>query len=145
MSFFVVGLIGFIVCLIIFIIKLIRKKPKKLIGILTVAFFAIGIAGMIYLMNTPAVETVKANYEKIMAGEMNDKIVDLVGDIEDIKRDGEVYFITIKTSEGTYEAIATEDAAGSFPRVGDKRVKMYVSPSNTDDGTLVITVLSFRK
>ena len=100
---------------------------------------------MISAMNTPSLETVTANYDKIMNGEMNGQLVDLVGDIEDIKQDGELYRLTIKTSDGVYQAVTTKDVAGSFPRVGDKRVKMYVTPDYAKDGTLVITIVCFRK
>ncbi len=145
MGLFVVGVIGFIVCGIILLIKAIRKKPKKAAGILTGAFFVVALATMIWAMNTPAAETVKADYYKIMAGEMNGQIVDLVGDIEDIKRDGELYFVTIRASDGVYEAVALEDTGGKFPNVGDKRVKMYIVPDYTDDGQLVITIIGFRQ
>ena len=145
MGMFFVGAIGFIVCLIILVVKAVRKKPKKVIGVLTVLFLVIGVAGMISAMNTPSLETVTANYDKIMNGEMNGQLVDLVGDIEDIKQDGELYRLTIKTSDGVYQAFTTKDVAGSFPRVGDKRVKMYVTPDYAKDGTLVITIVSFRK
>jgi len=144
MGLFVVGVIGFIVCGIILLAKVIRKKPKKVTGILTGVFFVVALATMIWAMNTPAVETVKADYNKIMAGEMNGQIVDLVGDIEDIKRDGELYFVTIRASDGVYEAFALDETSGKFPNVGDKRVKMYVVPDQADNGQLVITILSFR-
>ncbi len=145
MGMFFVGAIGFIVCLIILVVKAVRKKPKKIIGILTGLFLVIGIVGMISAMNTPAIKTVTANYDKIMNGEMNGQIVDLVGDIEDIKQDGELYHVTIKTSEGVYQAVTTKDVAGTFPRVGDKRVKMYVTPEYSESNQVVITIISFRK
>ncbi len=145
MALFFIGLAGFVVCLIMLIIQAIRKKSKKLVGILTAVFFAVGIIGMITAMNTPAVEIVKADYKKIMAGELNGKLVDLTGDIEDIRKDGDLYYITIRTSDGIYEAITTDNVAGTFPRVGDKNVKMYVTPDYTEDGSLVITINSFRK
>lgn len=144
MGLFVVSVIGFIVCGIILLAKVIRKKPKKVIGILTGAFFVVALATMIWAMNTPAAKTVKADYNKIMAGEMDGQIVDLVGDIENIKRDGVLYIFTISTPDGVYEAVALEDTGGKFPNVGDKRVKMYVVPDQADNGQLVITILSFR-
>ena len=145
MALFFIGLIGFVVCLIMLIIQAIRKKSKKLVGILTAVFFVVGIIGMITAMNTPAVEIVKADYKKIMAGELNGKLVDLTGDIEDIRKDGDLYYITIRTSDGVYEAVTTDNVAGTFPQVGDKNVKMYVTPDYTEDGSLVITIISFRK
>lgn len=145
MGMFFVGVIGFIVCLIILIVKAVRKKPKKIIGILTGLFLIIGIAGMISAMNTPSLETVTANYDKIMNGEMNGQIVDLVGDIEDIKQDGELYRLTIKTPDGVYQAVTTKDVSGPFPRVGDKRVKMYITTEYSESNQLVITIISFRK
>lgn len=145
MFLFFVGLIGFIVCVVILIIKAMRKKPKKAIGILTAVFLFFGLAGMIYAMSTPAVETVKADYKKIMAGEMNGQMVDLTGDIENIERDGDLYYITVKASDGIYKLATTKDVSGPFPQTGDKRVKMYVSPDYTVDGQLVIIVASFRK
>jgi len=145
MGMFFVGAIGLIVCLIILVVKAVRKKPKKIIGILTGLFLIIGIAGMISAMNTPSLETVTANYDKIMNGEMNGQIVDLVGDIEDIKQDGELYRLTIKTSDGVYQAVTTKDVSGTFPRVGDKRVKMYITPEYSESNQLVITIVSFRK
>lgn len=145
MILFFLGAIGFLVCLIIFVVKLIIKRPKKAIGILTGVFFGMTIIGMIIAMNTPAIETVPANYKKIMNGEMNGKIVDLVGDVEKIETVGELYVFKIKTSDGEYEAYTTKDVAGTFPQEGDKRVKMYVTPDYTDDGQLSITILSFRE
>ena len=145
MGMFFVGAIGFIVCLIVLVIKAVRKKPKKIIGILTGLFLIIGIAGMISAMNTPSLETVTANYDKIMNGEMNGQLIELVGDIEDIKQDGELYRLTIKTPEGVYQAVTTKDVSGTFPRVGDKRVKMYITPEYSESNQLVITIISFRK
>lgn len=145
MGMFFVGAIGFIVCLIILVVKAVRKKPKKIIGILTGLFLIIGIVGMISAMNTPSLETVTADYDKIMNGEMNGQLVDLVGDIEDIKQDGELYRLTIKTSDGVYQAVTTKNVSGTFPRVGDKRVKMYVTPEYSESNQLVITIISFRK
>lgn len=132
MGMFFVGAIGFIVCLIILVVKAVRKKPKKIIGILTGLFLVIGIVGMISAMNTPSIETVTANYDKIMNGEMNGQLVDLVGDIEDIKQDGELYRLTIKTPDGVYQAVTTKNVSGTFPRVGDKRVKMYITPEYSE-------------
>lgn len=145
MGMFFVGAIGFIVCLIVLVIKAVRKKPKKIIGILTGLFLIIGIVGMISAMNTPSLETVTANYDKIMNGEMNGQLVDIVGDIEDIKQDGELYRLTIKTSDGVYQAVTTKNVSGTFPRVGDKRVKMYITPEYSESNQLVITIISFRK
>jgi hypothetical protein len=145
MGMFFVGAIGLIVCLIILVVKVVRKKPKKIMGILTGLFLIIGVAGMISAMNTPSLETVTANYDKIMNGEMNGQLVDLVGDIEDIKQDGELYRLTIKTSDGVYQAVTTKNVSGIFPRVGDKRVKMYVTPEYSESNQLVITIISFRK
>ena len=145
MGMFFVGAIGFIVCLIVLVIKAVRKKPKKIIGILTGLFLIIGIAGMISAMNTPALETVTANYDKIMNGEMNGQLIELVGDIEDIKQDGELYRLTIKTPEGVYQAVTTKDVSGTFPRVGDKRVKMYITPEYSESNQLVIVIISFPK
>lgn len=145
MGMFFVGAIGLIVCLIILVVKVVRKKPKKIIGILTGLFLIIGIVGMISAMNTPSLETVTANYDKIMNGEMNGQLVDLVGDIEDIKQDGELYRLTIKTSDGVYQAVTTKNVSGTFPRVGDKRVKMYITPEYSESNQLVITIISFRK
>ena len=145
MGMFFVGAIGFIVCLIVLVIKAVRKKPKKIIGILTGLFLIIGIAGMISAMNTPALETVTANYDKIMNGEMNGQLIELVGDIEDIKQDGELYRLTIKTPEGVYQAVTTKDVSGTFPRVGDKRVKMYITPEYSESNQLVIIIISFPK
>lgn len=145
MGMFFVGAIGFIVCLIILVVKAVRKKPKKIIGILTGLFLIIGIVGMISAMNTPSLETVTADYDKIMNGEMNGQLVDLVGDIEDIKQDGELYRLTIKTSDGVYQAVTTKNVSGTFPRVGDKRVKMYITPEYSESNQLVITIISFRK
>jgi preprotein translocase subunit Sss1 len=145
MGMFFVGAIGFIICLIILVVKAVRKKPKKIIGILTGLFLIIGIVGMISAMNTPSLETVTADYDKIMNGEMNGQLVDLVGDIEDIKQDGELYRLTIKTSDGVYQAVTTKNVSGTFPRVGDKRVKMYVTPEYSESNQLVITIISFRK
>ena len=56
MGLFVVSVIGFIVCGIILLIKAIRKKPKKVIGVLTGVFFVVALATMIWAMNTPAVD-----------------------------------------------------------------------------------------
>ena len=145
MALFFIGLIGFVVCLIMLIIQAIRKKSKKLVGILTAVFFAVGIIGMITAMNTPAVEIVKADYKKIMAGELNGKVVDLTGDIEDIRKDRDLYYITIRTSEGVYEAVTTDNVAGTFPQVGDKNVKMYVTPDYIEDGRLIIVIIGFHK
>lgn len=145
MGMFFVGAIGLIVCLIILVVKVVRKKPKKIIGILTGLFLIIGIVGMISAMNTPSLETVTADYDKIMNGEMNGQLVDLVGDIEDIKQDGELYRLTIKTSDGVYQAVTTKNVSGTFPRVGDKRVKMYITPEYSESNQLVITIISFRK
>ncbi len=145
MGMFFVGAIGFIVCLIVLVIKAVRKKPKKIIGILTGLFLIIGIAGMISAMNTPSLETVTANYDKIMNGEMNGQLIELVGDIEDIKQDGELYRLTIKTPEGVYQAVTTKDVSGTFPRVGDKRVKMYITPEYSESNQLVIIIISFPK
>ena len=145
MGMFFVGAIGFIVCLIILVVKAVRKKPKKIIGILTGLFLIIGIAGMISAMNTPALETVTANYDKIMNGEMNGQLIELVGDIEDIKQDGELYRLTIKAPDGVYQAVTTKDVPGTFPRVGDKRVKMYITPEYSESNQLVIIIISFPK
>lgn len=145
MACFFVGVIGFLVCLVTLLFKVARKKPKKVTSVLMVVFLFIGIMGMVYAMRTPSIESVKADYNKIMNGEMNGKLVELVGDIDNITKYKELYFITISTPDGIYEATTTEDVKGTFPRVGDKRVKMYVTPDYTDDGTLVITIISFRK
>jgi len=145
MSVFFIGMTGFIICLIILIVKTAHKKPKKVIGFLTVAFLVMGITGMVYAMHTPAIKVVVADYDKIMNGEMNGQLIDLTGDIENIKQDGELYHLTIKTSDGVYQAVTTKDVAGTFPRVGDKRVKMYISSEYVDNNQLVITVVSFRQ
>jgi len=142
MGLFFVGAIGFVISLVLLIV---RKKSRKTFGILTGLFLLIAIAGMISAMNTPAIETVKADYDKIMAGEMNGEIIDLAGDIENIERDGDLYFITVNSPDGVYQLATTEDVAGEFPRVGDKRVKMYVTPEHSASGDLVITIISFRK
>ena len=145
MGLFFVGLIGFVISALLLVVRVIRKKSRKTFGILTALFLVVGLIGMISAMNTPAIETVKADYDKIMAGEMNGEIIDLAGDIENIERDGDLYFITVNSPDGVYQLATTEDVAGEFPRVGDKRVKMYVTPEHSASGDLVITIISFRK
>lgn len=103
------------------------------------------IRGVGVYMSGPAIETVPADYQKIMNGELNDKLVDLTGDIEYIESVGELYILKIKTQDGDYIAYTTKDVAGQFPREGDKRVKMYISPSYDENGELVITIISFHK
>ena len=132
-------------CLIIFAVRLAIKRPAKLFGILMGAFFIITVVGVGVYMSGPAIETVPADYQKIMNGELNDKLVDLTGDIEYIESVGELYILKIKTQDGDYIAYTTKDVAGQFPREGDKRVKMYISPSYDENGELVITIISFHK
>jgi len=55
-TLFFVGLCGFLVCLVMLVVKAVCKKPKKVTGILTALFLLIGFAGMIYAMYTPAID-----------------------------------------------------------------------------------------
>lgn len=54
--FFLVGGLGFLVCLVTLINKAIRKKPKKVTAILMSSFLVMGVSSMIYAMSTPAID-----------------------------------------------------------------------------------------
>mgnify|MGYP000859422699 FL=1 len=77
MGLFFVGLIGFLVCLVVLLIKVAHKKPKKVFGILTTVFLILGIAGMVQAMNTPAVDP------KTMVGTGSTVSPDTTSDSED--------------------------------------------------------------
>lgn len=67
--FFLVGGLGFLVCLVTLIIQSIRKKPKKVAAILMAVFLIMGVSSMVYAMSTPAIDpsTVVANGEIVDA------------------------------------------------------------------------------
>lgn len=119
MGLFVVSVIGFIVCGIILLIKAIRKKPKKVIGILTGAFFVVALATMIWAMSTPAADpkqmigedprpkAVEADFVKINAGEWEGKFVKAVGEVSLIElKTEQVIVFNLTTSEGVYSVEA---------------------------------------
>lgn len=109
MGLFFVGAIGFVISLVLLII---RKKSRKTFGILTVLFLVIGIAGMISAMNTPAIDSsemigedprptaIEADFIKINAGEWEGKFVKLTG---------EVVLVTEKTDKDIVFDLVTDD------------------------------------
>lgn len=144
--FFLVGGLGFLVCLVTLIIKAIRKKPKKVTAILMTVFLVMGVSSMVYAMSTPAIDVARGNYVDVMAGKLNEQIVEIKGDIVKIENlDNGMYFVQLKASDGDYELYTTEDVPGQFPKEGDSQVRVYISPTYTDNGTLVITIVSFPK
>lgn len=136
MGIFFVGIIGLIVSVIILLVKVIRKKPKKAILIITGVFLLISLGGMLKAMNEPAFEVIKGDYDSIMSGSLNGEIIEITGDVEKIEKVDGLYFINLISKDGTYEIIASEDTPGKFPREGDNRIKVYVntdwSPVNND-------------
>ena len=141
---FFVGVVGFISCFLIFIVKVAKKKPKKIPLIFMAVFFVITIGGMIYAMNTPAVEVIQGNYNDIMSGKLNGEIVEIKGDILDIQNLGEgLYFVHMKTSDGEYALYTTDEVAGSFPSVGDHLVRVYITPGYTESEELILTIIAF--
>ncbi len=124
MGLFVVSVIGFIVCGIILLIKAIRKKPKKVIGVLTGVFFVVALATMIWAMNTPAVDptqmigedprpkAVEADFVKINAGEWEGKFVKAVGEVSLIKlKTDQIIIFDLTTQEGDGYGVYSVEAA----------------------------------
>ena len=142
MELFLVGVIGFVVCLIILFFKARRQQSKRILGIFAVSFLLLGAIGMVYAVNAPEMAAVQADYDDIMGGNMNGKIVCLTGDIAAIEKKGKLYYVTVKAPEGTYKVVMTEKVPGPVPQVGDKQVSIYVSPTYRKD-RLVLTVVRF--
>ena len=142
MELFLVGVIGFVVCLIVVFFKGRRQQSKRVPEIFAVSFLFLGAIGMVYAVNAPEKAAVQANYDDIMEGNMNGKIVCLTGDIAAIEKEGKLYYVTVKAPEGTYKVVMTEKVPGPVPQVGDKQVSIYVSPTYRKD-RLVLTVVRF--
>jgi uncharacterized YccA/Bax inhibitor family protein len=142
MELFLVGVIGFVVCLIVLFFRIRRQQSKRVLEIFAVSFLFLGAIGMVYAVNAPETAAVQADYDDIMEGNMNGKIVCLTGDIAAIKKEGKLYHVTVKAQDGTYKVVMTEEVPGPVPQVGDKQVSIYVTPECKED-QLVLTVVRF--
>jgi len=142
MELFLVGVIGFVVCLIVLFFRIRRQQSKRVLEIFAVSFLFLGAIGMVYAVNAPETAAVQADYDDIMEGNMNGKIVCLTGDIAAIKKEGKLYHVTVKAQDGTYKVVMTEEVPGPVPQVGDKQVSIYITPEYQED-RLVLKVVRF--